>query len=71
MHTANEHNHAELMKGKKQLMSEEMINYINQLFDKGVMKYSQIIQFVEEERTNNNIFLDEPIPAVRQIEYID
>lgn len=65
----NEHNHNELMAGKKRMMSEEMIAYTNQLFEKGVSRYDQIIKFIEQERVNHNIFVNEPNPHPRQIEY--
>lgn len=69
LHNANDHNHNEIMKDRKRMMSDEMITYVNQLFEKNVIRYNQIIEFIEEERTNHKIFLDDPNPDVRQIEY--
>lgn len=69
LHNGHDHDHNELMKGKKRLMSDEMIDYVNQLFEKDVTKYSQIVRFIDQERAKNNIFVDEPNPDKRQIEY--
>lgn len=69
LHNGHEHNHNKIMEGKKQMMSDEMIIFVDQLFEKEVFRYSQIIEFIEEQRTKCNIFLDEPNPDVRQIEY--
>lgn len=46
-----------------------MITFVEELFEKDVTKYSQIISFIKEERKKHNIFLDEPNPDLRQIEY--
>lgn len=68
LHTDNEHNH-HLIAGEKRMMSDEMIDFTNQLFEKQVTRYDQIIQFLDEERTKSNIFENEPNPQPRQIEY--
>lgn len=68
-HTGNEHNHVQLMQGKNQLMSGEMISFVESLFAKDVIKYERIIEFIDEERAKQNVFEDEPNPRKRQIEY--
>lgn len=68
-YNANEHDHHELMKDKKTMLSEQMIEYLNSLFEKGVFGYDPIIKFLEEHRTNHGIFLNEPNPEFRQVEY--
>lgn len=68
-HNGNDHDHNQLLEGKKRMLSDEMIEYIDQLFEKDVSRYRQIIQFIEEERKKHNIFVDEPNPEPRQIEY--
>lgn len=65
----NEHDHIALMAGKKRVMSDEMVDYLNELFDKGVTQYSAIIKFIDEERSKHGIFSNEPNPDARQIEY--
>lgn len=64
-----EHNHNQIMAGKKRLLSDEMVEYINELFTKGVFQYKQIIKFIEEQRKKHGEFIDEPNPTERQIEY--
>ncbi|XP_055307521.1 uncharacterized protein LOC129571717 [Sitodiplosis mosellana] len=69
LNNSRDHNHAELLVGKTQLMSDDMINFVNQLFEKNVTQYSSIKRFIEQARQNESIFLDEPVPNTRQIEY--
>lgn len=69
LHNGNVHNHNEIMKDKKRMLSDEMIDYIYSLFDKGVILYDKIIEFVEESRDKHGIFINEPNPEPRQIEY--
>lgn len=68
MHNGLEHNHTELMAGKKQQMSDEMLKFINNLFEKNVIRYETIIEFIKEAREEGQ-FQDEPDPRPRQIEY--
>lgn len=46
-----------------------MITYMNELFNKGITKYDQIIKFIDEERLKHNSFVDEKNPGYRQVEY--
>lgn len=65
----NEHDHEQLLQGKKKNLSDEMIAYINELFNKGITKYDQIINFIDDERLKHNSFEGEKNPGYRQIEY--
>lgn len=69
LHNCLEHNHAELLAGQKSMMSDEMIDFVNGLFSKQVFDYEPVIKFIEEARQKESIFLDEPNPDSRQIEY--
>lgn len=69
LHNYNEHNHNILMAGKRQMLSDEIIAYLNELFEKHVTSYDHVIQFIEDERKKHNIFENEPDPQPRQIEY--
>lgn len=69
MHNGHQHDHDKLMEGRKRMLSDEMIAYIDQLFEKDVTRYDPIIKFIEEERTKNKVFIGEPNPERRQIEY--
>lgn len=69
LHNNLDHNHAELLAGRKQVMSDEMIDFVNGLFEKGVTQYDAVKKFIEEARRKESILLDEPIPNARQIEY--
>ena len=64
-----EHDHKQLMAGKKTLLSDEMVKYIDKLFEKGVTQYNKIIKFIDEQRSKHSDFIDEPNPNLRQIEY--
>lgn len=68
-HNGLEHNHNELMAGKKKLISDEMVSFVNALFEKNVVQYTQIIKFIDEKRSKDCEFIDEPNPNARQIEY--
>lgn len=68
-HNELEHNHIELMRGRKKSMSDEMISYVNELFKKGVTQYTQIVKFIDEQRLQHCEFIDEPTSNARQIEY--
>lgn len=69
LHSGNTHNHNDLMKDKNQMLSDEMIEFVNELFEKEVFSYSQVIKFIEEAREKYQLFIDEPNPRERQIEY--
>lgn len=69
LHNSHEHNHTELLAGQKQIMSDEMIDFVNCLLEKNVTQYDAIKKFIEEARQKESILLDEPIPTARQIEY--
>lgn len=53
----------------KMKMSDEMVEYVNELFDKGVTLYNRIIKFIGEQRLKHSTFIGEPNHTDRQIEY--
>lgn len=63
------HNHTELLAGKKQQMSDEMIEFLTQLFCKDIFGFSALIKFIDEAREEKSAFVGEPNPNYRQIEY--
>lgn len=68
-HNGNKHNHNILLEGKKRMLSDEMVAFVCDLFEKEVTKYKQVIKFIEDARAKQGIFEDEPNPDSRQIEY--
>lgn len=64
-----EHNHNELLKGKKRQMSPEMLEFINDLYDKETKKASSVLLHINAARENQKLFLDEPNPTNRQLVY--
>lgn len=69
LHNGKNHNHAEVMAGKRQVMTDEMVDFVRRLIEKNVFSYDSIIEFIEEARRKDSLFLDEPNPNRRQIEY--
>lgn len=64
-----ERNHNELLNGKKRLISNEMMNFIHDLYDKQTTKASTVLKHIESARVNQKLFMQEPNPNFRQLEY--
>lgn len=65
-----EHNHNELSKGKKRLISPEMLVFIHDLYKKETKKASSVILHIDAARREQQLFVDEPNPTNKQLEYI-
>lgn len=64
-----EHNHNELLKGKKRSISIEMLEFIHDLYKRETKKASSILLHIDGARKNQGLFVDEPNPSNRQLEY--
>lgn len=64
-----EHNHNDLLKGKKRPISSEMMEFINQLYKLETTKTNQVLLHIQAARNKQNLFQDEPDPTRRQLEY--
>lgn len=65
-----EHNHNALLSTYKlRPVSNMMKAYITDLFDSGVTKPAVIRNILSNERNKNQLFIDEPNPTTRQINY--
>lgn len=65
-----QHNHNELLKGQKRLVSKEMITFIHELYDNETTMPSSVLAHIESARQKYNLFKDEENPNKRQLEYI-
>lgn len=65
-----EHNHDDLLKGKKSAVSNEMKAFIRDLFEKDVTKPSNILLHIDSARKQHGLFKNENNPGIRQIEYL-
>lgn len=65
-----EHNHDDLLKGKKRPVSDEMTAFIHEFYTEGRMKPSDVIAYIKMTRDKFKLFIDEPDPDRRQLEYI-
>lgn len=64
------HNCHELMKGVKQKISDEMNEYINELFDVGIVSIKSVMAHVAKEIEKGTKFQNGSVPEKRQIEYL-
>lgn len=64
-----EHNHNELLIGKKRPISPEMLEFINDLYDKETRKTSSVLHHINAARDKQNLFANEPNPTNRQLAY--
>lgn len=55
-HNGLDHDHTQ------RIMSDEMVEYVNKLFEKGVTQYKQIIKFIDDQRSKHFEFIDDPNP---------
>lgn len=66
-----EHNHNALLSTYKlRPISNEMKDFLVDLFDSGVTKSCAIKKILQKARNNEKIFVDEPDPTPRQINYL-
>lgn len=65
-----EHNHNELLKGKKRPVSQEMTTFIHEFHKGGSTTPSAVLAYIKLAREKFNLFTDEPDPNKRQLEYI-
>lgn len=64
------HNHDELLLGKKNRVSKEMKEFIRDLFDKNTTKPKDISSHIDSARKQRGLFGNEANPGIRQIEYL-
>lgn len=64
-----QHNHNELLNGKKRLISNEMLAFIHDLYDKQTTKAVAVINHIDSARENQKLFMHEPSPNFKQLEY--
>lgn len=62
-----EHDHKSLHQDRKRL-SDEMIDFLYELFNKDTVKISTVLNHIESAKSKN-MFVDEPVPKPKQIEY--
>lgn len=65
-----EHNCKELMNGVKKRLSDEMNDYIFQLFEMGTLANKAVLAHITTEKEKGERFCDEDIPNKRQLEYL-
>lgn len=65
-----EHNHEELLLGKRKKISNEMKEFIRDLFEKDVCKPNAILTHIDSAREKHGLFQSEENPGTRQIEYL-
>lgn len=65
-----DHDHDALLEGTQRPISDEMIQYINGLFECGTTKTNEIIAHIDYARSKNGLFQNESTPKKRQIEYL-
>lgn len=65
-----EHDHETLLAGQVKPPSDEIINFITDLFKCGTTKVNDVIQHIDLARTKRNLFTTEANPGKRQIEYM-
>lgn len=67
----HEHNHNALLSNYKvRPVSKDMIEYITDYFDSGVTKMGAILKLLGKSRNKEQLFVDEPDPTPRQINYL-
>lgn len=66
----NQFDHDALLEGKPRPISDEMLDYINGLFECGTTKINGIIALIDFARSKNGLFKEEATPKNRQIEYL-
>lgn len=64
-----EHNHEKLLEGVEKPTSDEMIEFIIDLFKCGTTKIPDVIRHINYAREKRNLFTNEKNPEKRQIEY--
>lgn len=69
LHNSLEHNHHEIMKNVRRPPSDEMSEYINELFAMETFKTSTVLKHIEKARVKYLLFANEPNPLPKQIEY--
>lgn len=62
-----EHNHSELLKDKKKPISSEMLEFINDLYEKETKKHSSVLRHIVAAREKQGLFADESNPTIRQL----
>lgn len=65
----HEHNHEKLLEGVEKPTSDEMIEFIIDLFKCGTTKTPEVIRHINYAREKRNLFANEKNPGKRQIEY--
>lgn len=63
------HSHNELLKNKHNNISPEMRNFINDLYKMETKRSSSIWLHLNDARERHHLFIDEPNPSKRQLEY--
>lgn len=64
------HDHEKLLEGKDRQSTEEIIEFITDLFKCGTTKSADIIDHLDNARTKRGLFSTEKNPVKRQIEYM-
>lgn len=64
-----EHNHDDLLKGVKCPPSDEMNEFLTDLFKCGTTKVPDVVRHIDFARTKHGLFATEETPDKRQIEY--
>lgn len=65
-----EHNHDKLLEGSVRPPSDEMIEFITDLFKCGTTKVPDVIRHIDYNRTKHGLFACETTPGRRQVEYM-
>lgn len=64
-----EHDHDTLLKGKNPPLSDEMAEFINDLFECGTNRVADVIRHIDYKRTKYGLFKEEANPTNKNIEY--
>lgn len=70
LHNQLEHDHDKLLEGAKKPLSDEMVEYITDIFKCGTTKVPEVIKHINIMKEKRGLFVDEATPEKRQIEYL-